>query len=596
MIDSVRSQPAWPPLVPIEWIGLLGRWPPLIALVFVAGATGKLPSPAGWVLSVWCALALAWPALRLIGVLKTRPAIAASLADLGLALAVVHLSGDARSPLLGGVLIAVMEMGLTHGLPGAAGSSILAGAFGGWLAVLGSPGDALWLGPIVYGSMVVAAGLVVGGFSNRVRREALALADRQVLERSKRWTGERRQRGRNAYRLAAELNSTLNFDQVVELAMDLSGRSIAEGGGEEERLTRALLLVRNGHLTVASGRRLTQAERRETVALEGSLMAEVLSSGEPRLSHEPMSDPALYRLHSLRSARAVLCVPVASGLVAHGVMVFAHAREDFFTAEKVDTLQAISQQTAIALQNATLYRDLAQEKQRFTEIQEEARKKLARDLHDGPTQALATIAMRLNFARRLLDKDRAAAVEELGKVEDLARRTTKDVRHMLFTLRPLILESQGLVAALQQLGEKVGDTHHQKVILESEPDAADEIELPRQAVIFYIAEEAINNARKHARAEHIWVRLAIHGDLFVLEVQDDGVGFNVGAVDASYVQRGSLGMVNMRERTQMINGHLRVVSAEGKGTRITMTVPVHDRMVQTEAEEGAPKPVDTTAG
>jgi len=508
----------------------------------------------------------------------------------------MHLSGDARSPLVGGVVIAVMQVGLSHGMRGATWGSMAAGVFAGSLAALGSHDAPSWPGPVVYACVVMAAALVVGGFSNRVRRQALDLADRQVLDKSRRWTGERRQRGRNAYRLAAELNSTLDFDQVTELAMDLSGRSIAEGAGEEERLTRALLLVRDGHLTVASARRISQAEQRETLATEGSLLAEVLSAGEPRLSHEPMNDPALHRLHSLRSARAVLCVPVSSGLVQYGVMLFAHPHEEFFTAEKVDTLQAISQQTAIALQNAVLYRNLAQEKQRFTEIQEEARKKLARDLHDGPTQALATIAMRINFARRLLDKDRGAAIEELGKVEDLARRTTKDVRHMLFTLRPLILESQGLVAALQQLGEKVGDTHQQKVILEAELNAADEIELPRQAVIFYIAEEAINNARKHARAEHIWVRLATRGDLFVLEVQDDGVGFNVGAVDASYVQRGSLGMVSMRERTQMINGHLRVESAEGKGTRITLTVPIRERTGQTEAEEGAPKPVDTTPG
>jgi signal transduction histidine kinase len=461
------------------------------------------------------------------------------------------------------------------------------------LAALGARDGLLWPGSILYGALGVAAGLVLTSVAQRARSHALALADRQVLEGSKRWTGERRQRGRNAYRLAAELNSTLDFDQVIELALDLSGRSMAETGGEEDRLTRAVLLTRNGHLSVASGRRLSQAERRETVAVEGSLLAEVLAAGEPRLTHEPMTDPALHRLHSLRNARAVLCVPVASGLVEHGVMVFAHPRDDFFTPERVDTLQAISQQTAIALQNAKLYRDLAEEKQRFTEIQEEARKKLARDLHDGPTQALATIAMRVNFARRLLDKDRKAAVEELGKVEDLARQTTKDVRHMLFTLRPLILESQGLVAALQQLGQKVGDTHRQKVILEAEPDVADELELPRQAVIFYIAEEAINNARKHARAEHIWVRLAVHGDQFVLEVQDDGVGFNVGAVDASYAQRGSLGMVNMRERTRMIRGQLRVESAEGKGTRIILTVPVQDLTSQAEAEEQAPRPADS---
>jgi signal transduction histidine kinase len=80
------------------------------------------------------------------------------------------------------------------------------------------------------------------------------------------------------------------------------------------------------------------------------------------------------------------------------------------------------------------------------DIQEEARKKIARDLHDGPTQSIAAIAMRVNFARRLMERDFKAASEELYKIEELARRTTKEIRHMLFTLRPLVLESQGLVA------------------------------------------------------------------------------------------------------------------------------------------------------
>ena len=93
-------------------------------------------------------------------------------------------------------------------------------------------------------------------------------------------------------------------------------------------------------------------------------------------------------------------------------------------------------------------------------------------------------------------------------------------------------------------------------------------------MIFYIVEEAVNNARKHAQAEHIWVRLKIKGDVLGVEIQDDGVGFNVGAVDANYERRGSLGMVNMRERAEMINGIVRIDSAEGRGTRVMIYVPL----------------------
>jgi signal transduction histidine kinase len=174
----------------------------------------------------------------------------------------------------------------------------------------------------------------------------------------------------------------------------------------------------------------------------------------------------------------------------------------------------------------------------------------------------------------LLERDPKAAGEELFKMEDLARKTTKEIRHMLFTLRPLVLEHQGLVAALHQLAEKMRDTHGQNVIVEAEPGVDNALEKNYQGVLFYIIEEATNNARKHAQAEHIWVRLKQQGDIMLAEIQDDGVGFNLGAVDENYDKRGSLGMVNMRERAEMLNGVAKIMSAEGKGTRINIYVPL----------------------
>jgi signal transduction histidine kinase len=91
----------------------------------------------------------------------------------------------------------------------------------------------------------------------------------------------------------------------------------------------------------------------------------------------------------------------------------------------------------------------------------------------------------------------------------------------------------------------------------------------------------VNNARKYAEAEHIWVRVKnVAEDVVILEIQDDGVGFNVGAVDAGYENRGSLGMVNMRERSELVNGILKLESTEGKGTRIRLLIPLTDDAVE----------------
>jgi signal transduction histidine kinase len=209
------------------------------------------------------------------------------------------------------------------------------------------------------------------------------------------------------------------------------------------------------------------------------------------------------------------------------------------------------------------------------EVQEETRKKLARDLHDGPTQSVAAIAMRINLVQRMLAKSPRAAQPELEKIEDLARRTTKEIRHMLFTLRPLVLESQGLVAALQSMAEKTNETYAQSIQVQVDESLLTNMEMGKQSVIFYIVEEAITNARKHAKAANIWVRLKPYSkDIALLEIQDDGVGFDVAAVTRAYDQRGSLGMVNLRERTELVNGVLNLQSAIGKGTRVQVYLPL----------------------
>jgi signal transduction histidine kinase len=273
--------------------------------------------------------------------------------------------------------------------------------------------------------------------------------------------------------------------------------------------------------------------------------------------------------------RAAYCLPLRSGLEAYGLLLFAHPDSDFFVPDRREVLDIVARQAIVAIQNARLYRDLEQEKNRMAEIQEESRKKLARDLHDGPTQSISAIAMRVNFARRLMDRDQKAAAEELYKIEELARRTTKEIRHMLFTLRPLVLESQGLEAALQSMADKMGETFGQNVIIQVDGRVTEELEANKQAIVFYIAEEAVNNARKHAKAGHIWVRIRLLRDhMSLLEVEDDGVGFDVDSVNTSYDNRGSLGMINLRERTDLVSGVLRIDSAKGRGTRVQVVIPL----------------------
>ena len=146
---------------------------------------------------------------------------------------------------------------------------------------------------------------------------------------------------------------------------------------------------------------------------------------------------------------------------------------------------------------------------------------------------------------------------------------------MLFTLRPLILESQGLTAALQSMAEKMRETYTQNVLIDVDEKIVEELEMGKQGVIFYIVEEAMNNARKHAAAPNIWVRLKqMDQGLALLEIQDDGMGFDVQAMNSAYDKRSSLGMINLRERAELVNGLLNIQSQPKKGTLVQVYVPL----------------------
>jgi signal transduction histidine kinase len=267
-----------------------------------------------------------------------------------------------------------------------------------------------------------------------------------------------------------------------------------------------------------------------------------------------------------------------------------------FDRDHIDLFKAVGDQAVIALQNAQLYQRLEAEKQRLIEADEEARKELARDLHDGPTQSIAAIAMRMGFARTMIDQDPARAKDELLKVEALAKRTSAEIRGMLFTLRPLVLEAQGLGPAIDALLRRYSESDGIEMhLLGAENGSL--LSKRAQVVAFAIVEEALNNARKYSRATLIEVRLWQTDGLFVAAVRDNGVGFDTYDINRDYSTRGSLGMVNMRERAERIDGSLRVESSPESGTTVTLVVPLdkHGAGMESAAAESAaeePQPVD----
>jgi PAS domain S-box-containing protein len=224
-------------------------------------------------------------------------------------------------------------------------------------------------------------------------------------------------------------------------------------------------------------------------------------------------------------------------------------------------LRAIADQVAVAVENARL---LAQARGKATL---EERQRLARELHDSVSQALYGIALGAKTARTLLDKNPDQVADPLDYVLSLAEAGLAEMRALIFELRPESLETEGLVAALEKQAAALKARHEIEVqaILCHEPEAS----LGAKETVYRIAQEALHNTVKHARATGVEIKMECDPERITLDISDDGVGF-----DAQGDFPGHLGLRSMRERALRLNGTLEVQTAPGRGTRICAQIPV----------------------
>ncbi|UGY90960.1 GAF domain-containing protein [Streptomyces gobiensis] len=223
-------------------------------------------------------------------------------------------------------------------------------------------------------------------------------------------------------------------------------------------------------------------------------------------------------------------------------------------------LQAIAEQTASTVENDRLWAAA-----RETAALEE-RQRLSRELHDSVSQALYGIALGARTARELLDRDVAQAAEPIDYVRRLADTGLAEMRAVLNRLRPESLETDGLGATLARHVDALRAQYGiaAEAVLEAEPETT----LEAKHALCRIAQEALHNVAKHARARHVLLQLLIGPGSVTLVIDDDGVGFDPRA---SFP--GHLGLRSMRERAREVGGTLQVDSHPGEGSRIRATVP-----------------------
>lgn len=456
------------------------------------------------------------------------------------------------------------------------------GQMAAYFFVLGSlfgPDNTLLSALIISSVAITGAGittfLAIEKFGARIREATSQLFDKEL--------GQLRaanNRAKSLQAMASTLRATLSFERVVEEAMDVCSLALEEMGIPRQSLVGAVFLFKKGGLKPVVTRRFTSTDEEKAIPGNRGVVGTALTQAEPTVTNNPRQDPELRTFLAFQNCLTAVCIPLRAGFQIFGAMVIGSDTAVQFDKEHFDLFNSVADHAVIALQNAQLYQELEEEKQRLIAADEEARKELARDLHDGPTQSIAAIAMRINFIRSLVGRDPEQAAEELQKVEELAKQTSKDIRGMLFTLRPLVLETQGLGPAVETVINRIRETDGLRIRLIGD-EAGDLLDEHAQSVVFSIIEEALGNARKYAEANMVEVRFWQEENLFVAQVHDDGVGFDTQDVNRNYSSRGSMGMVNMQERAERIDGSLRVESTIGQGTTVTLVVPLekHGRQV-----------------
>jgi DNA-binding NarL/FixJ family response regulator/signal transduction histidine kinase len=289
-----------------------------------------------------------------------------------------------------------------------------------------------------------------------------------------------------------------------------------------------------------------------------------VATGQSQLANDTLLDPHFMQGPGLNT-RAELDVPLKVGGRVLGALCIDSEQPNTFAEDDVPFVETLADQIAVAIENARLV-----ERARELAASDE-RNRLAREIHDTLAQNLAAISMELEGAQRLAAVEPARVGPLLSHARDLAQRALEEARHAIWRLRPAPLLRLSLsealaaeLASLEESGGVLGATFSMRG--ESRP-LAPEVE----AALLRIAQEALSNVRKHARAERARVLLTFEDRSVRLSIEDDGQGFAPSAAAAP--GDGGFGLASMRQRAALIGAEIEIDSSPGWGTRVRVHVP-----------------------
>ncbi len=372
-------------------------------------------------------------------------------------------------------------------------------------------------------------------------------------------------------RVAKEITSELKLDSILHKVLQIAEELLGADGGIIALLDRERELVRYPYL-----HNLPQALANVKVPKGEGLAWRVITTNRPAV----IEDYAAYT-HAIPAfveagVISIVEVPIVSGDQVFGALgVVSLDQAKSFSDRDVAILSGVGRQAGIAIENSYLYENLHYYVQQITRAQEDERKRIARDLHDDTIQALIALSRRLEGLvtpdeRKRLPEATSRRIEELGGMAD---EMIKGVRRFSQDLRPSILDDLGLLPALEGLLASVTERDGLQTrvqVLGERRRFSPEVEL----TLFRIAQEALNNVRKHAQATLAVITVEFTDSTVQLKIQDNGRGFSPPALTGDLTPSGRLGLMGMYERARLLGGTLEVQSELGVGTRVTVNAPI----------------------
>ena len=302
----------------------------------------------------------------------------------------------------------------------------------------------------------------------------------------------------------------------------------------------------------------------------------VAAHGEPVvITDDKNADPRYRYIPALRGEEftSMASVPIVSapGRLVGVLNVHSRRRREFTSAD-VELLRSVAGLMAGAIENARLHRRLTDREEalerfaeRTVELQESERRRLAGEIHDGISQRIVSLSFHLSAAAEAIAHDPEFAASQIGAAQHLASAALDETRYAIAGLRPPVLDDLGLAASLESLAR---DLPGLSVEVEAVP-----CRLPEhvETAVYRIAQEALQNVAKHAEASLAMVRLAEVGDRVVLEIVDDGAGFDPAAAPSA-TDTVRYGLAGIRERAELIGAELQLDSWPGGGTTVRLAI------------------------